>query len=103
MLFLNKQTDLDTLGMWLCPEKVSIDQLNLAQVLQPFQTQGHQLSGLQAAHNPVGWWVQIPLTKSAKVDDDLFRDFFCDVDLSPQACHAHVGRVGGDANTTTTT
>ena len=58
-LSLYGHLDLNTFRVRLCPHEVCVDEFDFGQSLEPLQAEGHQLTGLEAAHNPVGGRVQV--------------------------------------------
>ena len=113
---------LQTFRMGFSPDKISIDQLDFLQIFQSFQTQRHQFSRFKSAGNPKIRRIQVPkaiwkllkigarivencvpFAKSTKVDDNLFGNVCCNVDLCANASNTHVGRIGSDWNSALTT
>jgi len=99
-LLLNRQLDLDPLGVGLGPDEAGINQPDLGKALEPLEAEGEQLLGLEGAHHPLGRGLHVPLTELAPVNGGLLRDSLSDIHLILDAVHAHVGRVGRDRHTT---
>ena len=72
-LSLNLQLDLESLAVWLCPQEIGINQLDIFQPLQFLKAESHQFSALQCCLYPLTRRLQISLTKSAELYCDLTK------------------------------
>lgn len=95
---MHTQFHLDSLRMWFRPNESCIDQLHLLQSLQTLQANRQQLFGFQTALHPLAGWIQIALAVAAEEYHRLFGYVGRDIDVCPQAGHAHIRRIRFDGN-----
>jgi hypothetical protein len=97
---LNGELHLDPLGVGLGPDEAGINQPDLGETLEPLEAEGEELLGLEVAHHPLAWRLEVPLAELAPVNGGLLGNALGDIHLVLDAVHAHVGRVGGDGDST---
>ena len=104
-LLLDRETDLEAHGMRLGPNPASVDESNLVtcgiaagQSTDLGQAQGHELTALQLASQPLASILMPSLAATALVEGGLGANAAGDVGLACEARGTRVGWVGSDGN-----
>lgn len=104
-LLLDGETDLEAHGMRLGPNPASVDESNLVtcgiaagQATDLGQAQGHELTALQLASQPLASILMPSLAATALVEGGLGADAAGYVGLAGEARGTRVGWVGSDGN-----
>lgn len=84
--------------MRLCPDEARVNELDLLQPLELLQANGQQLTGLEGTLDPLAGRLQVALAIATKLECGLLRDVLRDVDVCPEAAHAHVCWIGFDGD-----
>ena len=95
-LFLHGKLYPQSLGVWLCPHKPSIDESDLLQSFELPQADSEQFSALELCNEPSLGWRQPSRAIPAERDGALLGNRLCDVDAVSQAVYTAVRAVGGD-------
>lgn len=97
------RTDLESFGVGFGPDEAGVHQSDFGQVLDLFETQGHEFARFESGHHPLIGRVQIALAKLAKLQNDGLGNVGRQIHLRSQTLHARRARIGQNGHAALTT